>query len=54
MCIQEAQCKNIIDTAVSKFKRIDILVNNAAYQGKQVVRYFDLKEKKTILLKIFL
>jgi NAD(P)-dependent dehydrogenase (short-subunit alcohol dehydrogenase family) len=46
MCIQEAQCKNVIDTAVSKFKRIDILVNNAAYQGKQLVNYFDLKEKR--------
>ncbi len=43
MHIQEAQCKNIIDTTVAKFKRIDILVNNAAYQGKQVVNYRDLK-----------
>jgi len=33
---EETQCKHIIDTAVARFKRIDILVNNAAYQGKQV------------------
>ncbi|CAF1161827.1 unnamed protein product [Rotaria sordida] len=33
---QEEQCKKIIDITVSKFQRIDILVNNAAYQGKQL------------------
>jgi len=33
---EEAQCKKIIDETVSKFNRIDILVNNAAYQGKKV------------------
>ncbi|CAF3692837.1 unnamed protein product [Rotaria sordida] len=33
---QEEQCKKIIDITVSIFQRIDILVNNAAYQGKQL------------------
>lgn len=33
----EAQCKKIIDATVAKFQRIDILVNNAAYQGKKLV-----------------
>ncbi|CAF3756211.1 unnamed protein product [Rotaria sordida] len=33
---EEAQCKKIINETVARFKRIDILVNNAAYQGKQV------------------
>src|SRR5690606_334349 len=28
----EAQCKRIVDQAVAKFGKIDILVNNAAYQ----------------------
>lgn len=41
MRILEAQCKTIIDAAVAQFKRIDILVNNAAFQGKQVVKYFN-------------
>jgi NAD(P)-dependent dehydrogenase (short-subunit alcohol dehydrogenase family) len=30
---KEAYCKKIIDETVSRFKQIDILVNNAAYQG---------------------
>ncbi|CAF0829794.1 unnamed protein product [Didymodactylos carnosus] len=33
---QESQCKKIIDTAVKEFGHIDILVNNAAFQGKSV------------------
>jgi len=33
---EEAQCKKIVDETVSKFNRIDILVNNAAYQDKKV------------------
>ncbi|CAF3545326.1 unnamed protein product [Rotaria sp. Silwood1] len=33
---EEAQCQRIINETVTRFKRIDILVNNAAYQGKQV------------------
>jgi NAD(P)-dependent dehydrogenase (short-subunit alcohol dehydrogenase family) len=33
---EEAQCKKLIDEAVSAFGRIDILVNNAAFQGKSV------------------
>ena len=33
---QEAECRRLIDAAKSAFGRIDILVNNAAYQGKAV------------------
>ncbi|CAF1140374.1 unnamed protein product [Rotaria sordida] len=33
---KEEQCKKMIDITVSIFQRIDILVNNAAYQGKQL------------------
>ncbi|CAF0785837.1 unnamed protein product [Adineta steineri] len=43
---EETQCKYIVDTAVSKFKRIDILVNNAAYQGKQVEDIQELDHKR--------
>ncbi|CAF1100617.1 unnamed protein product [Adineta steineri] len=32
----EAHCKKIIDQTIEKFERIDILVNNAAYQGKEL------------------
>lgn len=42
-CFQEEQCRRIIDTAVAKYKRVDILVNNAAYQGKQVVSLLPLE-----------
>jgi NAD(P)-dependent dehydrogenase (short-subunit alcohol dehydrogenase family) len=37
---EEAQCKKIIDETVAQFKRIDILVNNAAFQGKKLVSLF--------------
>lgn len=33
---QESACKQLIETAVRAFDKIDILVNNAAYQGKAV------------------
>jgi len=33
---EEAQCKKIINETVTRFQRIDILVNNAAYQGKRL------------------
>jgi len=32
---QEVNCKNIIDQTIERFKRIDILVNNAAVQYEQ-------------------
>jgi NAD(P)-dependent dehydrogenase (short-subunit alcohol dehydrogenase family) len=32
---QEVNCKNVIDETLEKFKRIDILVNNAAVQYEQ-------------------
>ncbi|CAF1195114.1 unnamed protein product [Adineta ricciae] len=42
----EEQCRLVIDAAVSKYKRIDILVNNAAYQGKQLDDIQELDHKR--------
>ena len=36
---EEAQCARVIDTAAREFGRIDLLVNNAAFQGKQVEKF---------------
>ncbi|HEX2570653.1 MAG TPA: SDR family oxidoreductase [Polyangia bacterium] len=38
----EATCRRVIDQAVAAFGRIDILVNNAAFQGKSVERFEEL------------
>lgn len=45
---EEEQCKKIVDETVNKFKRIDILVNNAAYLGPSLVCLIQ-EEKKTNL-----
>ena len=39
-------CKRLVDEVVAKFGRIDILVNNAAYQGPKVDRFEDLDEER--------
>ena len=38
----EAQCARLVRTAFERFGRIDVLVNNAAYQGRQLERFEDL------------
>jgi hypothetical protein len=38
----EAQCARIVRETVDRFGRIDVLVNNAAYQGRQLDRFEDL------------
>lgn len=43
---EEITSKTIINAAVSKFGRIDILVNNAAYQGKQVKDISELDHQR--------
>src|SRR3954470_4897320 len=39
-------CKALVDKAVREFGRIDLLVNNAAYQGKSVKRFEDLDAER--------
>ena len=39
---QETQCKNLVDETVERFKRIDVLVNNAAFQGKAADDFTEL------------
>lgn len=38
----EGYCRRLVDETVKRFGRIDILVNNAAEQGKMVERFEDL------------
>jgi NAD(P)-dependent dehydrogenase (short-subunit alcohol dehydrogenase family) len=38
----EEACRRLVDATVARFGRVDILVNNAAYQGKAVERFEDL------------
>src|SRR5690349_12309743 len=37
-----AHCRRVVDTAAREFGHIDILVNNAAYQGKQVEKFEEI------------
>src|SRR5436309_3398075 len=39
-------CKALVDKAVREFGRIDLLVNNAAYQGKSAKRFEDLDAER--------
>lgn len=39
-------CAKVIDDTVKAFGRIDILVNNAAFQGKSVDRFEDIDEER--------
>jgi NAD(P)-dependent dehydrogenase (short-subunit alcohol dehydrogenase family) len=38
----EAQCARLVRLAVERFGRLDVLVNNAAFQGRQLERFEDL------------
>ena len=42
----EAQCKRLIDESVKTFGRIDILVNNAAFQGKAVEEFEEIDAER--------
>jgi NAD(P)-dependent dehydrogenase (short-subunit alcohol dehydrogenase family) len=43
---EEAVCRNLVAQTVERFGRIDILVNNAAYQGPAVERFEDLAAER--------
>ncbi|WP_044245314.1 SDR family oxidoreductase [Chondromyces apiculatus] len=40
--VEESECKRLVDATVKHFGRIDILVNNAAEQGKSVEKFEDI------------
>lgn len=40
------ECARVVDEAVKEFGRIDILVNNAAYQGKAVETFEQIDEQR--------
>ncbi len=42
----EAVCRRIIEDTVKRFGRIDVLVNNAAYQGKKVEKFEELTAER--------
>jgi len=39
---EDARCRELVRTVVERFGRIDVLVNNAAFQGKAVERFEEL------------
>jgi NAD(P)-dependent dehydrogenase (short-subunit alcohol dehydrogenase family) len=43
---QDAGCRSLIQKAVERFGRVDILVNNAARQGKAVERFEDIDPER--------
>jgi len=45
---EESTCKKLVNEAMSKFGRIDILVNNAAYQGKCTESITDLDHNRVV------
>jgi NAD(P)-dependent dehydrogenase (short-subunit alcohol dehydrogenase family) len=39
---EEAHCAHLVERTVARFGRLDVLVNNAAFQGRQLARFEDL------------
>jgi len=42
----EAHCRSLVEQTVARFGRLDVLVNNAAYQGPAVERIEDLSAER--------
>jgi hypothetical protein len=42
----DAHCRRLVNEAVRKFGRLDVLVNNAAFQGKAVEKFEDLDAER--------
>ena len=43
---EESDCRRLVESAAREFGRIDLLVNNAAFQGKQVERFEDIDAER--------
>jgi NAD(P)-dependent dehydrogenase (short-subunit alcohol dehydrogenase family) len=43
---EEGQCARVVRATVERFGRLDVLVNNAAYQGRQLERFEDLDAER--------
>jgi len=43
---QEEQCKKVVDDTVDAFGRLDILVNNAAFQGEKADKVEDISRER--------
>jgi NAD(P)-dependent dehydrogenase (short-subunit alcohol dehydrogenase family) len=42
----EAHCRKLVEDTVQRFGRIDVLVNNAAFQGKELEKFEDLDPER--------
>ncbi|SET86413.1 SDR family oxidoreductase [Stigmatella erecta] len=42
----EAHCRELVESTVKRFGRIDVLVNNAAFQGKAVEKFEELEAER--------
>jgi NAD(P)-dependent dehydrogenase (short-subunit alcohol dehydrogenase family) len=42
----EAHCRKLVEETVKRFGHIDVLVNNAAFQGKEVEKFEDLDPER--------
>jgi hypothetical protein len=42
----EAHCRKLVEDTVKRFGRIDVLVNNAAFQGKEVEKFEELDAER--------
>lgn len=43
---EESRCARVVRDTLERFGRIDVLVNNAAYQGRQLERFEDLDPER--------
>jgi NAD(P)-dependent dehydrogenase (short-subunit alcohol dehydrogenase family) len=42
----DAQCARVVEAAIDRFGRLDVLVNNAAFQGRAVKRFEELDAER--------
>jgi NAD(P)-dependent dehydrogenase (short-subunit alcohol dehydrogenase family) len=45
---EEAQCARVVRETVERFGRLDIVVNNAAFQGRQVERFEEIDAERVL------